>query len=369
MEKSEIFEYTLRTLLKPIWQYLEDEGVSEVLINGPNEIYIESKGKLILTEAKFEDQERLEAASRNIAQYSGIDLDEHKLRIDARLPNGSRVHMIFPPLTNKGICLAIRKFAREKFTLPALKERGVLSHEAMTYLQWCVLTNRNIMIAGGTSSGKTTLLNALTEVIPSDQRIITIEDTFELQLKQPHVVSLETRRDVGPGQKPVTMRDLFNSSLRMRPDRIIIGELRGGEALDYLQAMISGHGGSLSTIHADTPLDALHRLQTLVILSQVELPPLAVLAQIRSAIHVVVQMAKDSEGGRVVTEISELRDESDQDRQFILNRVFELKPKEDCPLKSVLVWTGSKSILPKWSGSLPKEIDIETIGHIFPLNA
>jgi pilus assembly protein CpaF len=366
MNRNEVFEYTLKTLLQPIWQYLEDETISEVLVNGPNEIYIESQGKLSLTDAKFEDSERLEAACRNIAQFSGIDLEEKKLRLDARLPDGSRVHMIFPPLARKGICVAIRKFSREQFTLPALVEKGVLSHHAKTYLEWCVLTNRNIMIAGGTSSGKTTLLNALTEVIPSDQRIITLEDTFELQLKQPHVVALETRKEVAPGEKPITMRELFTSSLRMRPDRIIIGELRGEEAVDYLQAMISGHGGSLSTIHADTPLDALHRLQTLVTLSKLELPPLAVLAQIRSAIQVIVQMSKNYKGERVVTEISELSPESDNNVQFVIHKIFELRPKEENPLESALAWTGKKSRLSKWSGVLPESVDLGSLVEIIP---
>jgi len=366
MNRDAIFGYTLKTLLQPIWQYLEDESVSEVLINGPSEIFIETRGRLILTDARFEDHERLEAACRNIAQFGGVDLEREKLRIDSRLPNGSRVHMIFPPLAKGGICVAIRKFSREEFTITALRDKGTMSPEAMTYLQWCVHTNRNVMIAGGTSSGKTTLLNALTEVIPEEQRIITIEDRFELQLKQPHVVSLETRVDVGPGQKPVTMRDLFHSSLRMRPDRIIIGELRGGEALDYLQAMISGHGGSLSTIHADTPIDALQRLETLVMLSQVELPLYAIRAQVRSAINVIVQMAKGYEGKRVVSEIAEIDFKPGPENQYALSAIFKLAHKTGDSLESTLRKTGTKSILAPWTGALPGAIDVKAIKDILP---
>ncbi|MGA9116044.1 MAG: ATPase, T2SS/T4P/T4SS family [Bacteroidota bacterium] len=366
MPHTDIFTHTLRTLLRPIQPFLEDETVNEVLVNGPGEIYIERRGVLELTEARFPDGERLMAACRNIAQFSGTALAEDTLRVDARLPDGSRVHMMFPPLAKKGICVAIRKFSTDRLGIRALVEGGALSRQALGYLHWCILTKKNILVSGGTSSGKTTLLNALSELIPTQERIITIEDTFELQLQQPHVVPLETRMNVESWQKPVTLRDLFTSSLRMRPDRIIIGELRGPEALDFLQAMISGHGGSLSTIHADTPEDALERLATLVALSKVEIPPAAVRAQIRSAIHVVVQMARDFRGRRAVTGVAEVERGGGREKEIGLQMLFQLRTTGADPLSTSLEWTGKRSLFPAEFGGLPADVDWAPLREILP---
>jgi pilus assembly protein CpaF len=306
MSRSNIFEATVEHFLAPIMDYMRDPEVAEIMVNAPDEIYVEKKGKLIRTDARFDSEDALRAAVNNVLQYTGKRISEQHPLIDSRLPDGSRVHVILPPLCRSGTCMTIRKFAKITFDAEFLLKVGSWTPEAMDYLRVGVLAEKNLLVAGGTSSGKTCLLNVLSSFIPEHQRIVTIEDSAELELAQDHVISLESRPPDRWGRGEVTIRDLFRSSLRLRPDRIVIGEVRGGEALDMIQAMTSGHAGSMSTLHANTALDALNRLETLALMSKVELPLHALRSQIASAIDLVVQTTRFSDGGRGVTEMSEV---------------------------------------------------------------
>lgn len=299
------FEATLRYFLGPIVSFLDDATVSEVMINGPDEIYIERAGKLELTEARFPSQDRLKAAVTNIAQFVGRTLDENTMRLDARLPDGSRVHIVQPPCSRRGTVVAIRKFSKKSFDLSRLVELGSMTQSAQEFLELCVRMRKNIIVSGGTGTGKTSFLNAMSRAIPTEERIIVIEDSSELQLQQPHVVQLEAKMPDHRGRGGVSIRDLFVSTLRLRPDRIVIGEVRGSEALDLLQAMTSGHPGSMSTLHADRPVDALRRLETMAMMGSVDLPHHAVRSQVASAVHVVVQLARFADGSRRLTDIAE----------------------------------------------------------------
>ena len=321
MNREQMFSATLRKFFTPINAFLEDDAVSEVLINGPAEIYVERGGKLQKTTAAFRDEDHLLAAARNVAQYTGKRITSHTARFDSRLPDGSRVHIILPKCARNGLCLSIRKFRRARLTLESLEESGSLDPAAKRYIETAVAQGHNLLVAGGTGTGKTSLLNAISAKIPAGERIIVIEDASELQLQQSHVVSLETAWPDRHGHGAVSIRELFHSALRMRPDRIVIGECRGGEALDLIQAMTSGHGGSMSTLHAETALDALHRLETLALMSGVELPLFALRAQIASAIDVVVQMSRLADGQRVVREIHELSSHLEGER-YILRQIY-----------------------------------------------
>ncbi len=298
---------TTRAFLKPVEPFLDDEDVSEILINGHKQIYIEKKGKLILTDAKFADEEQLMAAVRNVAQFVGRKIDPLHPTLDARLPDGSRIHVVIPPCARRGIYMAIRKFSRENLTIKDLIKFRSLSTDMALFLDLAVKMSKNILVSGGTSSGKTTLLNVISGLIPDDQRIIVIEDSSELQLQQQHLVTMETRQAEPSGEGEVTIRDLLRSSLRMRPDRVIIGEVRGGEALDLLQAMNTGHSGSMATIHANNPYACLQRLETLALMSEVDLPWRALRSQVATAIEIVVQAARLRDGSRKITHISEVR--------------------------------------------------------------
>lgn len=304
MEVQEIYAQTLRHFLLPIRPLMEDPGVTEVMVVGPNQIYYERSGKVRPYEGQFPSESSLLAAIRNIAEYANRRIDvQHS--IDARLPGGERVHAIVPPASRVGPCLTIRKFQKSTFDLTSLVRGGSMSASAAEFLAICVRLHKNIVISGGTGSGKTSLLNALSAAIPEEERIIVIEDSSELQLNQRHTVYLEAQPPQLDGTRAVTIRDLFVDSLRMRPDRIIVGEVRRGEALDLVQSMISGHAGSLTTVHANTPRDAARRLETLCLMNDAELPVYVARAQVASALHLVVQIARLPDGSRRVQSIAE----------------------------------------------------------------
>jgi pilus assembly protein CpaF len=300
-----MFSESLRAFLKPVVPFLDDPDVSEVLINGPAEVWVESRGKLSKTRAAF-SEEGLLAAARNMAQYVGRPLSEDRPRLDARLPDGSRIHVVLPPIARRGTTISIRKFLGEKLKPAQLIQLGSLSAAMARFLEAAVGLRLNLVVSGGTGSGKTSLLNALSSFIPSGERILTLEDSAELQLQQPHLVALETRPADRLGKGAVEIADLLHSALRLRPDRIVVGEVRGGECFHLLQAMNTGHGGSLATVHANTPLDTLRRLESLCLLSGVELPLRAVRAQIASAVNLVVCCSRLSDGTRKVTHVSEV---------------------------------------------------------------
>jgi len=289
---QEIFGSALEYFLQPIGELLADESVREIMINGIGQIFIERKGAIERSEVVFEDDEQLMAAVRNIAQFAGHYIRPNTSRFDARLPQGHRVHVVLPPVCRQGISVTIRKHTKSAFGLDELVKLGSINEESKEFLRVCMEREKNMVISGGTGTGKTTFINALSALIPRTERIITIEDAAELQLDQEHVVSLEARAPDRKGEGAVTIRDLLHSSLRMRPDRIIVGECRGGEALDLLQAMNTGHGGSMSTLHANSPIESLRRLETLALFSGEEIPLRFLRAQVASAIDIVVQLQR-----------------------------------------------------------------------------
>jgi len=306
MSREAIFEASLGFFLTPIKQYLEDPTVTEVMVNGFSDVYIERRGKLEHTDARFPSEDGLLTAVHNVAQYVGREIDENRPVLDARLPDGSRVHAVIPPSARRGTYLTIRKFSRDVMNLGRLVELGSISPAAREFLEICVRLHKNIIVAGGTGTGKTSLLNALSTAVPDEERIVVIEDSSELRLNQPHSLYLEAQQADAYGKGGLSIRQLFVASLRMRPDRIIVGEVRGGEALDMIQSMISGHAGSLTTVHASTPRDALVRLETLSLMSDVEIPIYVARAQVASAIHLIVQLSRFSEdGSRRITRITE----------------------------------------------------------------
>jgi pilus assembly protein CpaF len=286
--------------------FLEEDSVDEIMVNGWNRIYIERKGKIELTNKQFTDNDQVLAVIRRILAPLGRRVDESSPMVDARLADGSRVNAIIPPLALTGPTITIRKFSRTPFGADDLVKFGSMTQQMGDFLRMAVLHRQNCCISGGTGSGKTTLLNVLSSFIPEDERIVTIEDAAELQLNQDHVISLEAKPPTIEGRGAVHIRELVINALRMRPDRIIIGECRGGEALDMLQAMNTGHDGSLTTLHANSPRDALARLDTLVLMAGIELPTRAVREQIASAIHVIVHGARLADGTRKITAISEV---------------------------------------------------------------
>lgn len=347
MDRDAVFNITLRKFLLPVAAYLDDPAVSEIMINGPKEVYIEQEGRIEKTNITFDDEELLHAAARNIAQYTNKRVDHLTARFDSRLPDGSRVHVVMPRCSRKGLCIAIRKFSKTSFTLEGLVERRALTAEAKEYIELIVDLEKNLIVSGGTGTGKTSFLNAVSGKIPETERILVIEDSSELQLQQPHVLPFETAAADRHGHGVVSIRDLFHSALRMRPDRIIIGECRGGEALDLIQAMTSGHGGSMSTLHANTAKDALHRLETMALMSGVDMPLTALRAQVASAVDVVVQLNRMSDGRRMVTEIAEVGTLT-TDWQYQITPIFELDDRRDLkkpPLE--LKWTGAPSTFAK----------------------
>ena len=290
----------------PIQELVDSDDYSEIMVNGPNQIYVEHKGKLKLTDIKFRDEEHLMNTIDRIVSAVGRHIDEASPMVDARLPDGSRVNVIIPPLSLVGAVLTIRKFGKKPITAKQLVEWGSLSPKMLNFLEACVKGKLNIIVSGGTGSGKTTLLNVLSSYIPSDERIVTIEDSAEVQLHQDHVVTLESRPANIEGKGAITIRDLVVNALRMRPDRIIVGEVRSKETLDMLQAMNTGHDGSLTTTHANSPRDAVSRLETMVMMGGVELPSKAIRDQIASAIDLIVQQSRLRDGTRKVVSVTEV---------------------------------------------------------------
>jgi len=298
----------LTLFLQPVAEFLADEAVSEILINGCERVYIERNGKLEEVAARFVSESALRAAATNIAKSVARVLDEAHPRLDARLPDGSRVHAVIPPLSRIGTVIAIRKFKKDTLTVDKMLEYGSLDERMYRLIRALVLLHKNVIVSGATSSGKTSVLNALSSFIPEGERVLVIEDASELQLQQRHVVPFETRKADKNGQGEVTIRDLIHSALRLRPDRIVIGEIRGGEALDLLQALNTGHAGSMSTIHANTPLDCLRRIETCALLSGIDIPLKALRAQVASAIDVVVHTARLSDGSRKIVSVAEVEE-------------------------------------------------------------
>ncbi len=296
----------------PLERLLADDSVTEVMVNGPYDIWIERQGRLYETNVRFDDESHLRRIINKIVAEVGRRVDESSPMVDARLPDGSRVNIIIPPLSLSGPVITIRKFTTNKLQLEDLIRAGSISLEAVDFLERCVLAELNILISGGAGAGKTTFLNALSAAIPDTHRIVTIEDAAELQLHQRHVLRLEARPKNIEGEGEVVIRDLVRNSLRMRPDRIIVGEVRGAETLDMLQAMNTGHDGSLSTVHANSPRDALARVETMVLMGGFDLPVHAIRQQVSAALDLIVHLERLEDGSRRVTEITEVqRMESD----------------------------------------------------------
>jgi len=307
-ERAELVEQLLNDMLGlgPLEPLLADESISEVMVNGPKQVYCESKGKLTLTNVTFRDNAHVMAVATRIVTAIGRRIDESTPLCDARLADGSRVNIIIPPLAIDGPSITIRKFSKKKITLDTMIKFGSISPSMAQVLRIVGRCRLNILISGGTGSGKTTLLNALSQMIDHGERVVTIEDAAELQLQQPHVVRLETRPANLEGHGEITMRDLLKNALRMRPDRIIVGETRGGEAIDMLQAMNTGHDGSLSTVHANRPREAIMRLENMVGLGGANLAPRAIRQQIASAVDMIIQVSRMRDGSRRITHISEI---------------------------------------------------------------
>ena len=291
----------------PLERLLADDSISEVMVNGPYDIWIERHGRLFDTNVRFDDESHMRRIINKIVAEVGRRVDESSPMVDARLPDGSRVNIIIPPLSLSGPLITIRKFSKKRLTLDEMIKIGTLSSDSVDYLQRCVHAELNILISGGTGSGKTTLLNALSSAIPDEDRIVTIEDAAELRLNQRHVLRLESRPKNIEGEGEIPIRELVRNSLRMRPDRIVVGEVRGAEALDMLQAMNTGHDGSLSTIHANTPRDALSRVETMVLMAGYDLPVRAIRQQVSSALDLVVHLERLEDGSRRVTAITEVQ--------------------------------------------------------------
>lgn len=300
-----IFETSVQVFLKPVLPFLKDDSITEIMINGPKTIFIERRGLVEKTDVQFEDEAALMAAVRNISQYVGRPINEERPFLDARLPDGSRIHAVVPPIARNGTTVAIRKFSKVKLTLKDLIDKGALTLEAARFLDVCLLLKKNIIVSGGTGSGKTTILGILASRCPPDQRVVVLEDSAELKIHNQHIVFFEARPADEFGKGEVLLRDLVKSSLRLRPDRVIVGEVRGGEALDLISSMNTGHSGSMGTVHSNNPRECLTRLETLALMSDTEVPVQAIRAQVASAINIVLQLSRLQDGSRKVTYISE----------------------------------------------------------------
>ncbi len=327
--------------LGPIEPLLHDASISEVMVNAPDEVYFERDGIMYQSDVRFRDVDHVMQIVERIIAPLGRRVDESSPMVDARLADGSRVNVIIPPLAPKSPTMTIRKFLRSKLTMDDLVNVGSLSAEVGQFLGSCVELRLNTLVSGGTGTGKTTLLNALSASIPDSERIVTIEDPLELQLQQPHVISLEARPPNVDGRGEVSQRELLRNTLRMRPDRILIGEVRGGEAFDMLNAMNTGHEGSLSTVHANSPRDALARLENMVLMANLDLPMRAIREQMSSALHLILQIARFRDGGRRITHVTEV---SGMEGQIVtLQDIFRFEQKgidEHGHIQGVLQSTG-----------------------------
>lgn len=328
--------------LGPLEDLLEDDTVTEIMVNGPNRVYVERAGKLTLTDKTFINDNSVNSVIERIVSPIGRRIDESQPYVDARLPDGSRVNAIIHPLSLVGPCITIRKFSKDPFTVQDLINFGSMTQEIADFLELCVVLRKNIIVSGGTGTGKTTLLNVLSSFLPSDERILTIEDAAELRLTQEHLIRLESRPANIEGRGSITIRDLVRNALRMRPDRIVVGECRGSEALDMLQAMNTGHEGSLTTIHANTPRDALARLETMVLMAGMDLPVRAIREQVGSAIHMICQISRYSDGTRKVSRITEVS--GMEGERITLQDIFEYRQSgvdEDGKVQGGLFPTGA----------------------------
>jgi len=308
-ERAELFEQIVADILGlgPLEPLLRDESITEILVNGPDLVFVERHGKLEETDLRFRDTQELMRIIDRIVSPLGRRVDESSPMVDARLPDGSRVNVIIPPLSLEGPCISIRKFAKAAYSMEDMIQLDTLNRQMVDFLQACVLARLNVVISGGTSTGKTTLLNALSSFLPGNERIITIEDAAELQLQQRHVIRLEARPPNVEGRGEVPIRRLVINALRMRPDRIVVGEVRGGEALDMLQAMNTGHDGSLTTVHSNSTRDTLHRVETMVLMAGMDLPLRAIREQIASAFDMVIHLDRLLDGNRKLVQISEVQ--------------------------------------------------------------
>jgi pilus assembly protein CpaF len=340
MIASSIFAESIAQLLAPIAPFLQDPSVSEVMINGPSEVYVERRGQLAKVEARFASAHELTAALRNVAQYVGRPFDELHPILEGHLPDGSRIEALMPPVAPGGPSVAIRRFSKGGLSAARLVELGALPADAAELLAALVACQKNVIVSGGTGTGKTSLLNALSSFIPAGDRIVVIEDARELQLQHEHVVRLEARPADPRGLGAISIRDLFRASLRMRPDRVVIGEIRGAEALDLIQAMTSGHGGCMSTLHASYPTDALNRLETLALMAKVELPLSALRSQIASGVDVIVQLLRLKDGARKISHITEVSSVDEHgnlrlrdlyEGRYVREGVFQLLPTGRLP--------------------------------------
>jgi pilus assembly protein CpaF len=345
MSREAIFEASVRYFLSPIGSFLHDASVSEIMVNRFDQIHIERGGRLERTDARFESEDALVSAIHNVAQWVGREINLNNPILDARLPDGSRVNAVIPPASRQGTCLTIRRFVAGGLALSDLIGFGTLTEEACEFLELCVRLRKNLLISGGTGTGKTSLLGAVSAAIPPEERIVVIEDTSELKLRQAHCLYFEVQHPDQFGRGGVNIRELFRASLRMRPDRVLVGEVRGGEALDMIQAMLSGHSGSLSTIHANSPRDALVRLETLSLMSDVEIPVYVARAQVASAIHLVVQLSRFPEdGSRRLTRITEVMGLDDKE-QYRVQDLFAIRmsgKSSDGRLQGCLTATGQR---------------------------
>ena len=335
---SGVFQNAIRSFLSPIGDLLEDPVVTEIMINGHKEIFAERKGLVYRTPNQFPSEDALISAMRSIAQSVGRRIDDENPILEARLPDGSRIQVVLPPMSRKGTTVAIRKFSQEKLSLKDLITFGSLDKTGARFLDICIHLGKNIIVSGGTGSGKTTMLNVLGSRIPKEQRLIIIEDAAELQVKADHVVAFETRKpDPLTGLPEVNIRELVRAAMRLRPDRIIIGEVRGHEALDLIQMMNTGHDGSMGTVHANNPLDACTRLETLCLSGDTKIPPDSIRKMIASAVDIVVQCKRYHDGGRRVSHISEIVS-IDPPRQLYCQRHLQVDSTGQRPQNQPLLW-------------------------------
>jgi pilus assembly protein CpaF len=360
MIPREVFAETVGQFFAPIRTLFDDPAVADIMINGPDRIYVERRGVIELTDLRFASPQALEAALRNVAQYVGMTLDLDQPILEGRLPDGSRIEAVLPPSAHDGPYVSIRRFFKETLTVKRLIQFGALTEEVAASLQAIVASKLNVVVAGGTGSGKTSMLNALSSFVPEGERIVTLEDARELQLQREHVLSLEARPADAKGKGAVSIRSLFRATLRLRPDRIIVGEIRGGEALDLIQAMTSGHGGCMSTLHATYPADTLSRLETMAMMSDVEMPLSALRVQLASAVNFIVQTARLQDGSRRITHVTEVCGYDGARSEYVTRDVFLLDYGEPGP-------NGEVNAVLRPTGVLPRSLPIlHAHGHDLP---